>query len=259
MVSQPICGSVLCLLFASGLPQQSAPPRDSPGAKPAAGAISGRITEQGSGRPMPRALVTLSPASLPTIDTEADAQGRYEFSGLAPGEYVLWATAGEHRATYLRQAYGDPAPMALLGGPPRSTIALGPGHVRADVDIALARALGIEGRVLNPYDEPMAEVRVLVLRANGRPAPAMPVYTDDRGEYRLFGLLPGRYRVCATPEGRDVSRCAMVTSPSGHARTRMDATRSPGCLPAHMADPLRPAAFVQPIWGSRSDRRGDSR
>ena len=35
----------------------------------------------------------------------------------------------------------------------------------------------------------------------GRRIPATDVNSDDRGDYRLFGLPPGRFRVCAAPQG----------------------------------------------------------
>ena len=68
------------------------------------------------------------------------------------------------------------------------------------MNIALTRALAIEGRVLDPSDTPMADVTVMLMRTDGRPYPAFPVSSDDRGDYRLFGLSPGRYRVCAAPQ-----------------------------------------------------------
>ena len=85
---------------------------------------------------------------------------------------------------------------------PRPTLELKPGDVRSDVNIALSRALAIEGRVFDHRDQPMAEVEVHVMRSDGTPAPAMPAHSDDRGVFRLWGLPPGRYRVCATPRSQ---------------------------------------------------------
>jgi hypothetical protein len=83
--------------------------------------------------------------------------------------------------------------------PPPLTLTLRAGEVRSDIDFALVRTLAIEGRVLDAQDEPMAGVEVEVVRANGLPSAGPEVFSDDLGEYRVFGLAPGRYRVCATP------------------------------------------------------------
>ncbi len=180
------------------------PPRDSAAAKPASAAISGLISEQGSGRPLSGALVTLWTASSQERSREvvADARGRYEITGIEPGEYTLFAGPGEYRATYLRQSFGQSGPMDVSMGMPRPNVELEPGDVRSDLNMTLTRALAIEGRVFDHRDQPMAEAEALVLHADGTPVPAMRAHSDDRGVFRLWGLLPGRYRVCATPRSR---------------------------------------------------------
>jgi hypothetical protein len=73
--------------------------------------------------------------------------------------------------------------------------------MRGDVNAALSRGLAIEGRVLDEFGEPIANVEV---NAHPWDAPSLvsmgrPRSTDDRGMFRLFGLKPGEYRVCAKP------------------------------------------------------------
>jgi hypothetical protein len=197
--------AALLLVIGTDQTPPTAPPRDS-APQPVSAAISGLISEQGSGRPLPRALVTLRTASSQERSREvvADAQGRYEITGIEPGEYTLVAGPGEMRATHLRQAFGQAAPMDASMGMPRSNITLKAGEARSDVNIPLARALAIEGRILNQHDEPMADVEVRAVR-NNAPAVGVPAaHSDDRGEFRLWGLAPGRYRVCATTGGRFV-------------------------------------------------------
>jgi hypothetical protein len=178
--------------------QSHALPGDAPAPARAACAISGRITEQGSGRPIPRAIVRLVTPSEP-LETVADDEGRYEFTGLDPGEYALTATPGELVATHLAQVYGEPGPLNFFESP-RPNLVLKRGDVVRDANIALARALAIEGRVRDPWDEPMANVSVEVWHADGTAVDARPAETDDRGEFRVYGLAPGRYRVCAHPQ-----------------------------------------------------------
>jgi hypothetical protein len=100
------------------------------GQSPAA-AISGRVTEQASGRPLPRMVVTLVTAD-PSKQVEAvtDADGRYEFTGLAPGRYAsppLTTTPID----ILRQWFGETDPAPPFGGPPRLNIELKTGDVRS--------------------------------------------------------------------------------------------------------------------------------
>ena len=160
------------------------------------------ITEHESNRPLQRAIVTLvSSAGGRQIEVLTDAEGRYEFAGLEPGQYGVLAGPGELRATHLRHAFGRAEPISPISSLPRSGVAVTTGERRADVNIALTRALAIEGHVLDPWDIPMSEVRVMLMRADGTPFPNAGAFSDDRGDYRVFGLPPGRYRACAAPQG----------------------------------------------------------
>jgi hypothetical protein len=194
---------LLIVTLVSAQAQQSPPPRDAASPGTGTAAISGRITEKDTGRPIHRALVTLSPAGQPQwLEAIADLEGRYEFTGLAPGEYSLWAGPGEFKDTHLRQGFGQSDPMDRAAGPPRPAIKLEAGEARAGVDFALTRSLAIEGRVIDELGEPMADVGIVLKRPNGAFYAGQGVASDDRGEYRVFGLPPGRYRVCASAEGR---------------------------------------------------------
>ena len=178
---------------------QSSSPRDNAPSSTASVTISGRITEQGSDRPLPGALVILGGLDgSQKLRTLSDAQGRYELTDIPTGEYILWATAGEHRSTHLSQVFGQQAPMDPSTRP-RSGLQLQAGERRTDLNIALARALAIEGRLLDLWDDPMANVEIQLKRVDGKPALGPQVYSNDRGEFRLYGLRPGRYRVCVAP------------------------------------------------------------
>jgi hypothetical protein len=172
-------------------------------AAPAASTISGRVTEAGSGRPLPRILVTLVGTDGSELaETLTDDDGRYRFTGVGTGRYAVSAAPGEHRADHLRQWFGEKEPAPRWGRPPRYPLDMAGGRDIPDVDIAMLVALGIEGRVLSPWEEGMANVPVVAMRADGSPVNDNPVASDDLGNYRLFRLAPGRYRVCANPTER---------------------------------------------------------
>lgn len=196
--------TVLLLAFATAQAQGAAPPRDGAPSSAAAGAgtISGRVTDRETGRPLHRAIVTLAQnGTTERREALTDEQGRYEFTAVAAGEYGVSAGPGEMRATHLHQAFGRPAPMPQRWEVPRTGLRLGAGEARTGVDLALARALAIEGRILDTSDEPMTEVQLRLVRVDGTAVSANHATSDDLGAYRLFGLHPGRYHVCAEPEG----------------------------------------------------------
>lgn len=120
--------------------------------------------------------------------------GRYEFTGLRPGEYDGFVEAGEFRATHL------PSSLSSAGGATRPRpIVLRDSDVRVNLDVALQRALAITVRVVNEWGEPLSAVGVSVHAENGGNSfsATMPRSTDDRGRVRLFRIPPGRYIVCA--------------------------------------------------------------
>ena len=210
------------LLFLLAVLVQAAPQRDRRAIEADAASISGRITERDSGQPIARAVVTLLSAERSRrVETTADADGRYEFAALPAGDYLLWAGPPDMRSTHLLQVFGESEPSNLLF--PRANLKLKAGDALTGHDIALFRALGIEGRVVDPWDEPMADVEVRLTRTSGAPVPAEPARTDDRGRFRLFGLAPGRYRVCAEPHYR-------VTDDPDMERSRLVRTCHPGAV-----------------------------
>jgi Carboxypeptidase regulatory-like domain len=173
-------------------------PRDV-GRPPASGtaSISGRITDAETGRPLARALVTVHMTDGTSDEITADLEGRYAFVGLAAGKYVVEAGPGRMRASHLPQCFGATRPRTI-STTPGPWIALGAGEVRADVDVALSRSLAVAGRVLGPDGEPLANVTV-VAEPVWRRLFYTSVTTDDRGAFRVYGLPPGSYRVCADP------------------------------------------------------------
>lgn len=174
--------------------------------------IRGRVVEQDTGQPVARATISLSgsvaaqrsPRDGP-VQTQTDVDGRYEFTLLPAGDYVIYVTAGELRATHLPQAYGESRPPQAGRFPRPQPIKLADGEIREDANVALWRAFAIEGRVVNEFGEPMAGVYLQVRAAStGRQVGMSGPYSfssDDRGAYRVYGLAPGSYTVCASTRG----------------------------------------------------------
>lgn len=184
-------------------PQPRDPLRKLPGA-PATASISGRVVDAESGRPVADALIrTAAPFGNVAQRVEAitDLDGRYELTGLAPGEYVIVALPHQNRAVHGSAGFGmAEATAATVTNAPR--VAIAQAEARTGIDIRLPRARAIEGRVSNSAGEPLSGLSVRAERLGVR-SDVRNAATDDRGLYRIYGLSPGSYRVCA-----DVPRAA---------------------------------------------------
>ena len=157
--------------------------------EPVSGNISGTVVNE-SGQPVAGAsLVVRRTNSTSGRTTTTDAEGNFRVNNLDRGLYQITANA--------------PAHIALPSNP------LSYYRIGDAVNLRLVRGGVITGTVTNSFGEPVVAVRVramMVRDANGR-APTSPFVglnqyqTDDRGVYRLFGLLPGTYFVSAGGAG----------------------------------------------------------
>ncbi len=127
-----------------------------------------------------------------------DVQGRYELKDLPAGRYNITVSKGG----FVTLSYGQRRP--LESGRP---LEIGDGQAVDRVEFRLPRGSVITGRVLDEFGEPVANARVQVMRYQFFQGQRRLVpggfdgggsdQTDDRGEYRLFGLGPGDYYVSA--------------------------------------------------------------
>jgi Carboxypeptidase regulatory-like domain len=210
----------------------AAPPRDAAsrdgGAKARTATVSGRVVDRETGQPLGRVMVTLMStawrdqamsSSVMTAQTgiagNADdsslrqnqpryavtaADGRFEFKQVLPGAYAVFFQASMSRGTHLDQSFGESGPRdPLKPGRRVPPIELRDGETRENVDIALWRAFAVEGRVVDDAGEPIANADVNISQWDSPSTMSMgrPRQTDDRGMFRIFGLRPGQYRICA--------------------------------------------------------------
>jgi protocatechuate 3,4-dioxygenase beta subunit len=170
---------------------------------PGNAAISGAVTDGVTGRPLANAVVTLAlqmtdpngaPRRVLPLNQTTDSKGRFVFTDLPAGDrFVLTAT---HLA-YFDGGYGR-RPDTDAASAPKIVIADRQWFNRADVQLWPAGA--ITGTVTDEHGDPVVGAYVRVLRqfvvAGTKEVAAGPIgTTDDRGQYRIYGLDPGTYLV----------------------------------------------------------------
>jgi hypothetical protein len=131
----------------------------------------------------------------PPRTTSTDEDGRYEMTDLPSGHYTILATRGG----FLPLRYGQRRPREQ-----GKIVELTDRQVVEAIDLALPKTSLISGRITDEEGEPIAGVRVLAMRSiyfDGRRqlvnASEANILTDDVGEYRIGGLVPGTYMVAA--------------------------------------------------------------
>jgi len=198
-------------------------------AQSAAGAaeIGGIVRNAADDKPLARARVVAVSDAIPEPRAAiTGSDGRYTFTDLPAGAYTVSAT----RTGFAAMAYGQG--RSLAGTP--VTVAAGQ-HV-GNIDFSLAPGGAIAGRILDEDGSPFAGalVEALVTRSEAGADTLFSVsssQTDDRGEFRLFGLAPGTYFVSAQdPAFRSVS------SPKGVLH--YSPTYYPGTAFADQAKPI---------------------
>jgi len=132
------------------------------------------------------------PPSGPAITTGND--GKFSFTDLSPGTYRIMVSANG----YAPQQYGQLGPN--LSGPPITITA--PGEQVNNIVIALSPAAAVTGRITDENGQPAVDVPVQLLHVlynpQGKIFQAIATSTaNDRGEFRLYDLPPGRYYLVA--------------------------------------------------------------
>lgn len=184
------------------------------GQTPSTATVDGTVNNKLTGAPVKGAHViyvrTGVEASRPSsISSDTDAAGHFSLQ-LAPGSYRLWV----ERNGYARQTYG-----ALSPAGEGTALTLAPGQQLHDVAFKVIPLGAIAGRVVDEDGEPLQGVGIQVLRfnyANGHRQliSVAGATSNDRGEYRVFGLPAARYLLLASlpngPMSRPIETASLV-------------------------------------------------
>jgi hypothetical protein len=164
--------------------------------RPGTATIRGHVLAAGTGRPLRKAQVRIVAGDIrENRVATTDEGGRYEFKEVKAGRYTVSAT----KSSYVALSYGQTRP--LEAGKP---LDIKDGQTVERLDFGLPLASVITGRILDEFGDPLSDVMVAPMRyqfMQGKrtlvPA-GRTASTDDNGEFRLFGVMPGQYYLQAT-------------------------------------------------------------
>jgi hypothetical protein len=150
--------------------------------------VIGQVIDAATGRAVRQAIVRITGGDV-TVTRVADERGRFYFRNLPPGTYDI---------TAMRDGYFDGAFGRVRAGGDALELPLAAGEWKTNITISLFRPAVISGAIDDEASEPLAGIRVVAFRRtseSGRDewATARMTATDDRGLYRLHGLMPGEY------------------------------------------------------------------
>jgi Carboxypeptidase regulatory-like domain len=160
--------------------------------------VSGMVIKMADSAPLRKARVVLRSVGEPnrTVAAVTNADGRFALKDIEPGSYRLNVT----RVGFVAEEYGQRKPDT-----PGAVLTLHPRQDLKDLQFRLIPAGVISGKIYDDDGEPLPNVMVNAVRqvySEGKRSHAATtsISTNDLGEYRLFGLAPGRYFVsCVYP------------------------------------------------------------
>jgi protocatechuate 3,4-dioxygenase beta subunit len=178
---------------------------------PSQGTIEGQILNAATGAPLKKASVILTtvgaggmvapPAKQgaagrppqPNLTADTDAEGKYQFSGLPPGRYLVRA----QKPGFLPQAYG----VRRTGGTGMPISVSQDQHVK-DAVIKMTPQAVLEGHVLDEDGDPVTQGFLMLFKQTYRDgkkqwSQVTGTGTNEAGEFRMT-LQPGRYILSAT-------------------------------------------------------------
>lgn len=207
------------------------------------GRIEGSVVLASGETPVRKAQLNLYANELRVpIHTSTDAEGRFVFEEIPPGDYTL-------SAVHPRFVAVDDS--GAFRGAASRRVSVAEGQTVKGILFKMMPGAVVTGRVIDEFGDPQPRARVALQRYMFRQGkkqlvPAGMDQTDDRGEYRIFNILPGRYYVSATYDDTAWSRRAPR---SGAPESSYPAVFYPGVLDAQtaIAFDLRPGEERQGV------------
>ncbi|MFN7935777.1 MAG: carboxypeptidase regulatory-like domain-containing protein [Bryobacteraceae bacterium] len=186
--------------------------------------LDGVVKHAITGEPVRKASLTLQPmdsrgAAVP-LTTATNAEGKFSMKDVEPGQYRF----SVDKPGFVRTSYGATA-LNRMG----TTLTLAKGQSMKDVEFRMQPHAVITGRVLDEDGDPVqyAQLQLLSYRTMQGKRQLMPTggaATNDLGEYRMFGIGPGKYYLGVIHRGSymgfgGVDRSAAAAPDEGYPTT----------------------------------------
>ena len=208
--------------------------------------ISGRVVD-GQGEPVHGAVVRLlreaGPGQPGGESASTDASGRFHLKSVEPGRGRLIANTVE-------DDFAESGEVVFAAG-----------EELKDVVITLRRGVGVtvEGRVLDARGQPAAGAEVSVV--NLPPLPQLRhATTDEKGQFRLKGVLPGIATVSAVRPGDLAQARRQVSIQPGRNEVELVLESSGHPVSGRVVDEAGEPLPGMPVWldGAASTRKATS-
>ncbi|MBZ5507656.1 MAG: carboxypeptidase-like regulatory domain-containing protein [Acidobacteriia bacterium] len=220
---------------------RTASAQDQQAVDPQAAIIEGTVLNIQNSRTIPRAIVSLRQmrAGQQGKSTRADGNGHFIFKNVDPGMYRL---AAERQGFFSDDRKREYQPLVEVSAGE---------HVK-NLPVRLMPSAILAGEIVDEFNDPVQDVEVRALAVRVRLGqmyltPAGKMVTDDRGQYRIAGLHPGKYYLVAEYKHGDATAEAIKTQIAGQlvAATQANAKVGQEVTPLFRPD-VTEAAFTYP-------------
>jgi len=171
--------------------------------------LEGQVVDASTGQPLRKANLSLNLVggnvggitANHNYSATSDPAGKYSVSGLEPGRYRI----NVNHIGYLNTEYNSQRP-----GGPGTQLELARGQKMTGVVFRMTPHGVIAGHVLDEDGDPLQNVNIQLMRMNymqGRKQLQQfgGGNSNDLGEYRVSGIIPGKYYLCAVYRGRPIT------------------------------------------------------
>jgi hypothetical protein len=190
--------------------------------------LEGKVVKEPAGEPIKKAIIELIGENQEedgNYTATSDQEGHFKVAGIHPGRYRLFVERTGFIEVDAKRRRSDGVVLSLEAA-----------QELKDQTLHMLPSAIVMGRVLDEDGDPMANVEVSVSRRkflSGRFKfePTGSSQTNDLGEFRIGGLLAGKYYVSATPTPNFQSMVPGPTSPDEPAANQADMAYVPTYYP----------------------------
>ncbi len=236
-----VTASLVSTVVAQGTQRDARPAAPAPAVPPAptgTAVVSGRVVADATGAPISLSTVVLIGTRTGVLKvTTTDRDGAFSFAALPADRY----TVGASRLPYLGAVAGARRPAR-----PGSPVIVANAATVTDVTIRLPLGAALSGTIYDEQGRPAVGAAVSAQQRrvqNGERilvgAPASGAITDERGQYRIFGLPPGEYLISAAGTHQPIAVTPLTDAD-------VDAALAGGGAPA--AAPTTEATAIAPVY-----------